>query len=55
VLPLDFVRFGLITAAGVLLFGEHYDLLTLAGGALILASTIYLAVREAQIRRQARP
>ncbi|WP_353200737.1 DMT family transporter [Sandarakinorhabdus sp.] len=55
VLPLDFVRFGLITAAGVLLFGERYDLLTLAGGALILASTIYLAVREAQIRRQARP
>jgi drug/metabolite transporter (DMT)-like permease len=54
VLPLDFVRFGLITAAGVLLFGERYDLLTLAGGALILASTIYLAVREAQIRRQAR-
>jgi drug/metabolite transporter (DMT)-like permease len=54
VLPLDFVRFGLITAAGVVLFGERYDLLTLAGGALILASTIYLAVREAQIRRQAR-
>jgi hypothetical protein len=27
---------------------------TMAGGALILASTIYLAVREAQIRRQAR-
>ena len=52
VLPLDFVRFGLVTAAGVLLFGERYDVLTLAGGALILASTIYLAVREAQIRRQ---
>lgn len=54
VLPLDFVRFGLVTAAGVLLFGERYDLLTLAGGALILASTIYLAVREAQLRREGR-
>ncbi len=54
VLPLDFVRFGLITAAGVLLFGERYDWLTLAGGALILGSTIYLAVREAQVRRAAR-
>lgn len=52
VLPLDFVRFGLITAAGVLLFGERYDLLTLAGGALILGSTIYLAIREAQLKRQ---
>ncbi len=52
VLPLDFVRFGLITAAGVLLFNETYDLLTLAGGALILASTIYLAIREAQLKKQ---
>jgi len=55
VLPLDFVRFGLVTAAGVLLFGERYDALTLAGGGLILVSTIYLAVREAQIRRQRPP
>lgn len=54
VLPLDFVRFGLVTAAGVLLFGERYDALTLAGGALILSSTIYLALREAQLRRQGR-
>lgn len=55
VLPLDFVRFGLVTAAGVLLFGEHYDGFTLAGGALILLSTIYLALREAQLRREGRP
>jgi drug/metabolite transporter (DMT)-like permease len=51
VLPLDFVRFGLITAAGILLFGETYDALTLAGGALILSSTIYLAWREAQLKK----
>jgi drug/metabolite transporter (DMT)-like permease len=51
VLPLDFVRFGLITAAGIFLFGETYDALTLAGGALILSSTIYLAWREAQLKR----
>mgnify|MGYP002784887373 FL=1 len=54
VLPLDFVRFGLVTAAGVLLFDERYDGMTLAGGALILGSTIYLAFREAQLKRQAR-
>jgi drug/metabolite transporter (DMT)-like permease len=52
VLPLDFVRFALITVAGVLLFGEHYDVLTLVGGAVILASTIYLAWREAVLKRQ---
>ena len=52
VLPLDFVRFGLVTAAGIGLFEETYDAMTLAGGALILGSTIYLAVREAQLRRQ---
>ncbi len=51
VLPLDFVRFGLITAAGIWLFGETYDALTLAGGALILGSTIYLAWREAQMKK----
>jgi drug/metabolite transporter (DMT)-like permease len=51
VLPLDFVRFGLVTAAGVLLFDERYDAMTLAGGALILGSTVYLAWREAQLKK----
>ncbi len=51
VLPYDFVRFGLITAGGIVLFGERYDLLTLGGGAIILGATIYLAVREAAVAR----
>ncbi|GGI94399.1 hypothetical protein GCM10007973_33120 [Polymorphobacter multimanifer] len=54
VLPFDFVRFALVTLAGVMLFGERYDLLTLGGGAIILASTIYLALREAKVARDAR-
>jgi drug/metabolite transporter (DMT)-like permease len=54
ILPYDFVRFGLITIAGILLFGERLDALTLVGGAIILATTIYLAVREAQVARAAR-
>jgi drug/metabolite transporter (DMT)-like permease len=54
-LPFDFVRFGLVTLAGITLFSERYDILTLAGGSLILASTIYLALREAQVARSARP
>jgi drug/metabolite transporter (DMT)-like permease len=54
VLPYDFVRFGLIATAGILLFGERLDALTIVGGMVILASTIYLAVREAQVARAAR-
>jgi drug/metabolite transporter (DMT)-like permease len=50
-LPFDFVRFGLVTLAGITLFSERYDVFTLLGGSLILASTIYLAVREAQVAR----
>ncbi len=53
-LPFDFVRFGLVTLAGITLFSERYDIFTLAGGSLILASTIYLAVREAQVARDNR-
>jgi drug/metabolite transporter (DMT)-like permease len=54
VMPFDFVRFGLITLAGILLFNEHYDLLTLAGGTVILASSIFIAVRERVVRSGAR-
>lgn len=53
-LPFDFVRFGLVTLAGITLFSERYDVFTLLGGALILLSTIYLALREAQVARHAR-
>jgi drug/metabolite transporter (DMT)-like permease len=52
VMPFDFVRFGMMIAAGVLLFGERVDTTTLAGGAVILASTIYLAYREAVLARR---
>lgn len=54
VLPYDFVRFGMISAAGILLFGERLDGWTLAGGAVILGSSIYIAVREAQLARSGR-
>ncbi len=54
VLPYDFVRFGLISLAGIFLFGERVDALTLSGGAIILGSSIYIAVREAQVARQER-
>jgi len=55
VMPFDFVRFGLITLAGITLFGERYDLWTIVGGAIILGSTIALAIREQQLVRALRP
>ncbi len=52
VMPYDFVRFGLITAAGILLFGERYDILTIVGGAVILGASISLALRERMLSRE---
>ncbi len=46
VLPYDFVRFGIISVAGIALFGERLDALTLIGGAIILGASIYIAWRE---------
>ena len=46
VMPFDFLRFALITGAGIALFGERYDLFTIVGGAIILGSGISLALRE---------
>jgi drug/metabolite transporter (DMT)-like permease len=52
VLPYDFVRFGLITAFGIGLFGERYDIGTFIGGGVILGTTVYLAYREAVVGRR---
>jgi len=49
VMPYDFVRFALITAAGILLFGERYDMITIIGGSIILGASISLALRERAI------
>ncbi len=54
VMPFDFMRFGLVTLFGVWLFGERVDAGTLAGGAIIIGSTIYLAVRESAAARRSR-
>jgi drug/metabolite transporter (DMT)-like permease len=54
IMPYDFVRFVLIAVAGIALFGERLDALTLVGGAIILGSTIYLAVREVRLAHRAR-
>ncbi len=53
IMPYDFVRFGLVTIAGIALFGERLDALTIVGGIVIFAATVYLAVRERQVARGA--
>ena len=52
VLPYDFVRFGLVTLAGITLFDERLDALTVIGGIVIFGATIYLAVRERQVAKR---
>lgn len=54
VMPYDFVRFGLITLAGITLFGERYDLLTIVGGSVILGASITLALRERALSQEQR-
>jgi drug/metabolite transporter (DMT)-like permease len=53
VLPYDFVRFGLVTLAGISLFDERVDAMTVVGGVVIFGATVYLAVRERQVARAA--
>ncbi|MEN3952308.1 DMT family transporter [Iodidimonas sp. SYSU 1G8] len=53
VLPMDFLRLVFVTLLGVMLFDETPDALTWAGAGLILASTVYIARREARQRKAA--
>ncbi|MEY2882410.1 MAG: hypothetical protein RL490_134 [Pseudomonadota bacterium] len=53
VLPYDFVRFGLVTLAGITFFDERVDAMTVLGGVVIFGATVYLAVRERQVARAA--
>ena len=52
VLPVDFTRLICASILGFLVFGERPEIATWIGGALIFASTTYIAVREAQANRR---
>lgn len=51
VMPFDFVRFGLITLAGIVLFHERYDAMTLLGGGIILIAGLVLVLRDRSLSR----
>jgi drug/metabolite transporter (DMT)-like permease len=55
VLPTDFTRLVWATLLGYALFGEIPDGWTWAGGLLVVASTAYIALREAQLSQRAAP
>jgi drug/metabolite transporter (DMT)-like permease len=54
VLTLEFSRLPFTVALGFFLFGELIDVWTWVGAAVIFASAVYIARREAQLRREAR-
>ena len=55
VMPIDFFKLIWVTLIAYLAFGEHLDLFTWAGGAVIFASTISLVYRGRGGRKAARP
>ena len=50
VAPFEYTRLILAWLIGLVFFAERPDLLTLAGAALIVASTLYIARREARLK-----
>ncbi|MDX1540786.1 MAG: DMT family transporter [Geminicoccaceae bacterium] len=52
--PFDYARLPLAAGFGFLLFGEVPDLFTFAGAGLIVASTLYIARREATLGKRER-
>ena len=50
--PISFMQLPVVATAGWLLFGEHVDRWTLAGTLVILASSAYIAHREAVLAKR---
>ena len=51
IMPFDYARLPFVAALAFLLFGEKPDLWTWIGAAVIAASAVYIARREAQVAR----
>lgn len=46
IMPYDFIRFIMVTLIGINIFSERFDIITILGGTVIFASTLYLAYRD---------
>jgi drug/metabolite transporter (DMT)-like permease len=51
VAPFDYLRLLFAGAIGVVLFSEYPDIWTIGGAAVVVASTVYIAQREARLKR----
>jgi drug/metabolite transporter (DMT)-like permease len=49
--PFTYLRLLTVGVAGYVWFGEVLDRATIAGGAVIVAATLYISLREAQLKR----
>ena len=54
VMPMDFTRLVWAAMLGFFIFGEVPDIFTWIGGVMIFASTTYIALREAKLKREAK-
>jgi drug/metabolite transporter (DMT)-like permease len=52
--PIDYTRLVFATAAGMLLFHEVPSVWTLAGAGVVVASTLFITIREQQLERSAK-
>ena len=50
VIPFDYFRLLFAAAVGIVLFAEYPDAWTIGGAAIIVASTLYIALREARLK-----
>ncbi len=53
--PFDYTRLLFASLIGIFLFGEALSVWTVVGAMIIVASTLYIAVREAQLGKKAEP
>lgn len=49
--PVAYLRLVLISIAGYFMFDEVPDMATIIGASIIIAATLYIALREAKLRR----
>jgi drug/metabolite transporter (DMT)-like permease len=52
--PIDYTRLVFTAAIGFFLFAEIPGVWTIAGAAIVVASTLFITIREQQIARSAR-
>ena len=51
-MPFDYLRLPQVAFLGWMFFGEPTDVYTWVGGAIIAASSLYVAHREARVRAE---